>query len=59
MNNMYNGLTEQEAALVLKKVGLNKLPEKRPPTQLEIAFGQLKSPLVYILLIAAGVTWYL
>jgi magnesium-transporting ATPase (P-type) len=35
------------------------LPETKPPTQLQILFQQLNSPLVYILLIAAIITWIL
>ena len=39
--------------------GANKLPEKKPPTQFQILLAQLNSPLVYILLIAAIITWIL
>lgn len=37
----------------------NMLPEKKPPTDLEIILNQLKSPLVYILLIAGVITFFL
>ncbi len=54
-----SGLSTEEAEKRLKKYGKNKLPEKKRFSQLEIAFSQLKSPLVYILLIAALVTFAL
>jgi len=53
------GLSTEEAEKRLKKYGKNKLPEKKKFSQVEIAFSQLKSPLVYILLIAALVTFML
>lgn len=52
-------LTSTQAALLLETHGENKLPEKKPPTQLQILLAQLNSPLVYILLIAAVITWFL
>jgi Ca2+-transporting ATPase len=54
-----SGLSIKEAEKRLKKYGKNKLPEKKKFSQLEIALNQLKSPLVYILLIAALVTFML
>ena len=54
-----SGLTSKEAKRRLKKYGKNKLPEKRKFTQLEIALNQLKSPLVYVLLTAAVITFFL
>jgi len=53
------GLSTEEAEKRLKKYGKNKLPEKKKFSQLEIALSQLKSPLVYILLVAALVTFML
>ncbi len=52
-----NGLSEEEAEKRLKKYGKNKLPEKERFTQLEVAMSQFKSPLVYILLIAALISF--
>jgi len=52
-------LTSDQAILLLETHGENALPEKKPPTQLQILFAQLNSPLVYILLIAAIITWIL
>ena len=46
-------LTTAQAKTLLETYGENRLPEKKPPTHLEIFFSQLKSPLVYILIAAA------
>lgn len=54
-----DGLTDEEAQRRLKKYGANKLPEKKRFTQFEIAASQLKNPLVYILLIAALISFVL
>ncbi|MCK5123048.1 MAG: HAD-IC family P-type ATPase [Candidatus Pacebacteria bacterium] len=54
-----SGLTTEEAEKRLKKYGKNKLPEKKKFSQVEVALNQFKSPLVYILLIAALVTFML
>lgn len=48
-----NGLSEQEAALRLKRDGANVLPEAKQPSLIQIFFSQFKSPLVYILLIVS------
>mgnify|MGYP002622902460 CR=1 FL=1 len=50
------GLTSAEAKKRLSEHGPNKLPEKPPPTALVIFFSQLKSPLVYVLLVAGAIT---
>ena len=50
-------MTQAQADKNLLEFGPNKLPEKKPPTQLEIFLEQLKSPLVYILIAAAIVTF--
>jgi len=39
--------------------GPNKLPEKKPPSDIEIVLAQVKSPLVYILAVAAIITAFL
>lgn len=54
-----HGLTSSEVLTLQQRFGYNMLPEKKPPTQLEIVLEQLKSPLVYILLVAAGITFFL
>jgi len=53
------GLTTSEAKARLQKYGPNKLPEVPPPSDLSIVVDQLKSPLVYILIFAAIVTFLL
>jgi Ca2+-transporting ATPase len=50
------GLTEGEAAERLRKYGENALPEPDPPGPLQIFARQFISPLIYILVAAAGVT---
>ncbi|MFZ2969687.1 MAG: cation-transporting P-type ATPase [Minisyncoccia bacterium] len=54
-----DGITEEEAEKRLSKFGKNTLPEKNKFTSLDIAIRQLKSPLVYILFIAALVSFAL
>lgn len=51
-----SGLSREEVIKRQQQHGLNVLPEKPPPSQLSLVVAQLKSPLVYILLIAALVT---
>lgn len=53
------GLSEKEAKKRLERYGPNKLPEKRSLTALNILVSQFKSPLVYILAIAAAVSFAL
>ncbi|MGK7346353.1 MAG: cation-translocating P-type ATPase [Candidatus Nitrospinota bacterium M3_3B_026] len=50
------GLTEAEAAERLRIYGPNQLPRKPPPSLREILLRQFKSPLIYILAIAAVVS---
>lgn len=51
-----SGLSFDEAKKRLEKYGPNKLPEEKKLTKIKIFFNQFKSPLIYILLIAAAVT---
>lgn len=53
------GLTQSEADILKSQFGLNKLPEKPPESAFHLLLSQLKSPLVYILLIASCVTFFL
>jgi len=53
------GLSAEEAEKRLKKYGKNELPEKEKFTNLDVAISQFKSPLVYILLMAAFVSFAL
>ncbi|MFN4258440.1 MAG: cation-translocating P-type ATPase [Gemmataceae bacterium] len=50
-----HGLSETEAQARLGEFGPNKLPEQPPPTVWEILLRQFRSPLIYILAIAAVV----
>lgn len=56
MPSQINGLTSSDAKKRLARYGPNSLPEKPPPSDLKIFISQLKSPLVYILLLAGLVT---
>ena len=53
------GLTSTEAQKKLSQVGLNALPETKPPSFWLIFVRQFLSPLIYILLIAALVSLFL
>lgn len=59
VNSPIQGLSTKEAKDRLEEYGLNKLPEKPPPSSLQIFIAQLKNPLVYILLGAGAVTLFL
>lgn len=54
-----NGLTEEEARKRLFKHGLNKLPEEKGASSLKLFFAQFKNVLIYILLIAAAINFFL
>ncbi len=59
MDSTITWLTTQQAKELLLKRGPNKLPEKKPPTTFQLLLGQVKSPLVYILVVAAIITAFL
>lgn len=50
------GLSNEEAKISQQKFGFNILPEKASPSVLSLIFEQLKSPLIYVLLLALVVT---
>ncbi|MEQ9104118.1 MAG: HAD-IC family P-type ATPase [Rhodothermales bacterium] len=50
------GLSGEEAARRLGQYGPNRLPEHEPPAWWMIGLRQFKSPLIYILLVAAAVS---
>jgi len=50
------GLSDQEAARRLQRFGPNQLPERPPPSPLILFLTQFRSPLIYVLLIAAGIS---
>jgi magnesium-transporting ATPase (P-type) len=51
-----HGLTQADAALRLARYGANQLEEIPPPSSLTILAHQFKSPLIYLLVLAAVVT---
>jgi magnesium-transporting ATPase (P-type) len=51
-----SGLTLAEAALRRERYGPNRLPRRPPPSAWEILLRQFKSPLIYVLAIAAVVS---
>ena len=51
-----NGLTEKEVKARRKKFGKNELPKEKALSRFSIFLSQFKSPLIYILLIAAFVS---
>lgn len=53
------GLSKEEAAKRLRRHGPNALPEPARRTILAIVFGQLKSPLIYLLIAAAVLSLWL
>lgn len=53
------GLSQKDAQLKLKMVGVNKLPDKAPPSAAAIFVRQFKSPFIYVLLAAAVVSYFL
>jgi magnesium-transporting ATPase (P-type) len=56
LDSTHEGLTDAEAAARLAKVGPNLLPRQRPPGLAEIMLRQFRSPLIYLLGIAAAVS---
>ncbi len=56
LGTSHAGLTEAEAAARLERDGPNALEEVKPPSNVAILVHQFQSPLIYILMIAAGVT---
>lgn len=52
LQSSISGIAREEVEERQREFGLNTLPERKPPTLLEVVFHQLKSPLIYILLIA-------
>ena len=50
------GLTTEEALSRLKKYGPNTFPRSKPPSAWSILISQFKSPLIYIILVAAVIS---
>ena len=53
------GLTSNEAQLRLKRYGANLLKPKKEASTLTLLLSQFKSPIILILLIAAGLSFFL
>lgn len=54
-----NGLTSKEVELRIKKHGKNELPKEKPLGKLAIFLNQVKSPFIYILLVAGSISLFL
>jgi calcium-translocating P-type ATPase len=59
LDTSQDGLPAAEAEARLARYGPNRLEEIPPPSDLAILLHQFKSPLIYILLVAAAVTFAL
>jgi Ca2+-transporting ATPase len=57
--NLQTGLARGEAAARNKEHGFNLLPEKAPESWMVIFLRQIKSPLIYLLLVCAVIIYYL
>jgi len=53
------GLEEIEAKNRIQKFGVNALPEAGVSSSIKVLLNQFKSPLIYLLLVAAGITIWL
>ena len=53
-----DGLTDEEAKKRLEKYGYNTIKEKEKLTTFELFINQFKSPLILLLIFAAGVSYY-
>ncbi len=54
VNSSAQGLATDEAARRLAEHGANALPQKRRASRLQVLLNQIKSPLIYILIIAGA-----
>ena len=57
--DLKRGLTEKEIKLRQEKFGKNSLPEEKPLSAFKIFLEQFRSPLIYILIIAGTITFFL
>ncbi|HCP08551.1 MAG TPA: ATPase [Candidatus Moranbacteria bacterium] len=58
LNSFEHGLSSEEARRRLIEFGPNRLPEAKVDTVFAIFFRQFKSPLIYVLLLAAMVVFF-
>lgn len=56
LNTTVNGLSVNQSIKLIEKYGPNELPEREPPSLIEIFGRQFKNPLIYVLAIAAIVS---
>ncbi len=56
-SNVETGLTEKEVKIRRRKFGANELPAEKPFSKTRIFLEQIRSPLVYILIVAGIVTF--
>lgn len=54
-----NGISSEEAGKRLKRYGMNILPKERPYSKLRLFLNQFNSPLIFILLVACGISIFL
>lgn len=59
LQSLPGGLTGQQARARLAENGRNELPEKKPPTRLQMFLSQLADPMIYVLFAAALVSVFL
>jgi len=59
LSSSKRGLDDVEVKTKLKQFGYNKLPEEKRLSGLSVLFNQLRSPLVYVLIGAAVITFIL
>lgn len=55
LDSSQSGLSNEEAKRRLHENGKNLIPQKKPPTLIQIFFHQFLNPLIYILIIAAAI----
>lgn len=58
-SNADDGLSIEEAQRRFERFGPNALPEAKSRSLLSVFFGQFKSPLIYLLFVAAGIAFVL
>src|SRR3989344_1742122 len=56
LQTSFDGLSEEDAAARLRFFGRNEVQEERKFAKFTLFFNQFKSPLIFILIIAAGIT---
>lgn len=57
-SNVRSGLSKNEVKERVKKYGLNKLPDEPRESWIKVFIRQFKSPLIYILLLAAVIIYF-